>query len=463
MRKALWLIAAVFTISIATAPGAQAHPLGNFTVNRSSVLDIAPGRIIVRYAVDLAEVPTFQEFANIDTSRDGVPSTSELDTYGAAKAIFIRDGLRLTVEGQVVPLSVVSSSHGLAKGQGGLQTLRIDVVLTAPLNRMTAAISYRDENFSTLRGWREVAATASGGIAIVASDVPTTSPSNGLRAYPASSVNKPPAVTAATLRIAPGVQPSASPTQDAATVASVRLFGQDFAALIERDLSLTSITIAVLLAMLFGAVHALGPGHGKTVMAAYLVGAHGGFGHAAALGVAVSVMHTASVIALGLVTLWLASLFPAAVVYPWLALVSGVIILGLGSGMVVTRWRARRHALSRDDHDHSLPAEVSPLSRRGLVALAVSGGIVPSPTAVVVLLAAVALHRIVFGVTLIASFSVGLAASLTAIGMLVLRARTLAVRRWGTRPGSVVPLISGAAILAIGAFLTTRAAVVLSR
>jgi nickel/cobalt transporter (NicO) family protein len=217
------------------------------------------------------------------------------------------------------------------------------------------------------------------------------------------------------------------------------------------------------------------------------VGTEGRARHALAVGVAIAAMHTTSVVVLGLITLWATSLFSPEAVYPWLSLVSGVVVLCLGACLLFSRVRSRRHrarhGLDAHDHqhahdhehshdhgrahshgsgerDHGLRgrAHDSPLSWRGLVPLALSGGLLPSPTALVVLLGAVALHRTAFGVTLVAAFSVGLAGALTLLGLLVLRARSYAAARFSTSSVSFLPIGSAALILAMGLFLTTRAA-----
>jgi ABC-type nickel/cobalt efflux system permease component RcnA len=244
---------------------------------------------------------------------------------------------------------------------------------------------------------------------------------------------------------------------------------------VERDPSAAFTGFAILVALLSGALHALGPGHGKTVMAAYLVGTAGRARHAIAVGAAVSLMHTASVIGLCLVTLWAQNLFAPEAVYPWLSLISGVVVLGLGGYLLATRLRPRRaghgHTHSHEHHGHTHgagdahshgPADHthghSPVSWRGLGALALSGGLLPSPAALVLLLGAVALGRVAFGLLLVLSFSVGLATALTLIGILVLRARDFAARRFGRRAAATLPVLSAGAILAMGLFLTTRAA-----
>jgi ABC-type nickel/cobalt efflux system permease component RcnA len=251
------------------------------------------------------------------------------------------------------------------------------------------------------------------------------------------------------------------------------------------DLGVGVIALSMLLALGFGALHAVGPGHGKTLMAAYLVGAGGRARQAVAVGGAVAVMHTASVLALGVIVLSLERTFPPERVYPWLGLASGLVALGLGAALLVRRLGAwanvrrterehrvavdearspegHRHAREGLDHDHGpgghvhLAPDAPVLSRRGLMALAVAGGILPSPTALVVLLSAVSFQRVAFGLALIAMFSVGLAASLIVVGLLALRARDAVSSRLSTGLGRLVPVLSASVIVAVGAFLTVR-------
>jgi nickel/cobalt exporter len=230
-----------------------------------------------------------------------------------------------------------------------------------------------------------------------------------------------------------------------------------------EDLTPALVGVMVALALGVGALHALGPGHGKTLIGAYLVGAGGSVRHAVGVGAAVSVMHTASVLMLGLVVLSAERLFAPERVYPVLGLASGLIALGLGSAMLVSRIHSRTHvdggAHPHDqghDHEH---LHASPLSRRGLLALAFSGGILPSPTALVVLLASVSLGRSALGLLLIAAFSLGLAGALIGVGILTVHARDLAQRRLTERAARLLPVASAGAIATMGLFLTVRGAI----
>src|SRR5207244_943999 len=204
------------------------------------------------------------------------------------------------------------------------------------------------------------------------------------------------------------------------------------------ELSLSLLILSLLSALALGALHALSPGHGKAVMAAYLVGARGTPRHAIGLGLTITVTHTAGVFVLGLVTLYAASVVTPERLYPWVTLLSGLLIVGIGTTLVLTRARAAIHGHGHDHHPgrngHQHPT--TPVGRRSLLALGISSGIIPCPSALVVLLAAVSLHRVVFGILLIVAFSAGLAVALTGIGLalagglpLLLRARGLKSRR----------------------------------
>jgi nickel/cobalt exporter len=454
----------------------RAHPLGNFTISRFSGLQISADAVSVHYAVDMAEIPTFQEIDPIDSNGDEALSTAELEDYAEGLSQQLLGRISVTVDGRAVELEPKGASARLAPGQGGLQVLRVDAFFTGPLSSPEATVTYEDRNYPGRIGWKEVVASADGGQGIESSTVPARSLSGQLRSYPRDRLASPPDVTSATVEVSPSA--SAPARVDETLAGPTGRLGDSFPSLIQQQTSPGLFALAVLLALGFGALHALAPGHGKTIMAAYLVGAEGKIRHAVTIGIAVSLMHTASVVVLGLITVGAATLFPPEAIYPWLSLASGIVVLGLGLWLLWTRLpgpapHTRRahthHHAHRGGHAHARtpshgpidrPAtSVSPFSPQGLAAVALSGGLLPSPTAIVVLLGAVALHRIAFGVVLVGAFSIGLAAALTAVGILVLRARTLAAHHLGHRVTALLPALSAAAIVTVGLWLTTRAAI----
>ncbi|HMH48534.1 MAG TPA: sulfite exporter TauE/SafE family protein, partial [Solirubrobacteraceae bacterium] len=208
-------------------------------------------------------------------------------------------------------------------------------------------------------------------------------------------------------------------------------------------------------AFFWGMAHALSPGHGKTIVAAYLVGRRGTPWHAAALGVIVTATHTIGVFALGLVTLALSQFIVPEQLYPWLNLVSGVLVIAIGAAVFRSRFRHRRaHAHGHHHHHH----EDEALSRRSLVAVGITGGLLPCPSALAVLLAAISLHRVPFGMLLIVAFSAGLALSITGIGLVAVFAKQIFKRAsFEGRLVRLLPAASALVILAAGLAMTVRA------
>ena len=447
---------------------ALAHPLGNFTINVASRLEVAPGTVQLGYVVDLAEIPTQQARAEVDADASGTASPAELDAWADRTARELVRDVSLTVDGVPVSLATRCAAAREAPGQAGLPVLRLEAGYEGDVPA-TGRVTYRDENYSGHVGWHEVTAAGVDGVGLVGSTVPARSASDALRAYPRDLLSSPLDVRSASFSYAPGASEAAPspPCSDASPAAGGRpgVTGGAFADLVARsNPGGWVIATSLLLALAFGALHAIGPGHGKTLMAAYLVGGGGRPRQAVAVGAAVAVMHTASVLALGLLVLSLERAFPPERVYPWLGLASGLVALGLGAVLLVRRlgaWAEARRA-ERDGggagghaHVHAAP-DVPVLSRRGLMALAVAGGILPSPTALVVLLSAVSFHRIAFGLALIALFSVGLASALIGVGVAAVRAREVVSHRMSTRLGRLVPVASAGVIVGIGAFLTVR-------
>jgi ABC-type nickel/cobalt efflux system permease component RcnA len=436
------------------ASPAAAHPLGNFTVNIFSGIEVMPQRLEVEYVLDMAEVPTFREKRVIDTDRDGEISDAEQAGWADRMARDLAAGLTLSVNGRATDVQLISESLRFLPGQGGLEVLRLEATYGASAPE-SGRLEYRDGNFADRLGWREIIAVGVQGRRVRDSSVPVRSVSDGLRSYPEDLLSSPLAVTAASLSFGPGVEPSAG---SARTVTGIRPgAGGAFVGLVARpSLSGAVVVLSLLLAFGLGALHALAPGHGKTLMAAYLVSAEGRIRQTIGVGAAVSAMHTASVLGIGLIVLFVQRAFAPEQAYPWLGLTAGVVAMALGVGLLRVRLRAPHTHGQGDGHAHPHESR-APLSRKGLAAIAVSGGILPSPSALLVLLAAVALHRVAFGLSLIAAFSLGLAAALVAVGILAIRAKDLIAGRLHGRVARSLPVISAGAITVVGLVLTVRA------
>jgi nickel/cobalt exporter len=492
------------------APAASAHPLGNFTINRYGGIVLSPGRIEIHYVLDMAEIPTFQEQASLDANGDGAVDAREQRAWADRAAPSLLSNLSVAVGGSPVALTVEGDQMRFREGQAGLPILYFTATFAGSLPSTSGSVAYTDGNYPGRIGWKEITVRSLEGVSVIGSSVPTTSVSRELLAYPQDLLSSPLDVTSATFSFRPGpatgpVQPaSRGRTVSGAPVAS----GGAFAGLIRWRLTPLVLFGSLLLALAFGALHALGPGHGKTITAAYLVGSGARVGQAVAVGAAVALMHTASVLTLGLVLFVLARSFPAEQVYPWLTLATGLVALGLGAGLFVSRLRARRRGIDPwhghshpwdepvDGHTHhhhthelehdprveasrfqaggiavlertdvdvdeddatlTLIGPSRPLSGRGLMALAVAGGILPSPTAFVVLTGAISAHRVGYGLALISAFSLGLASALIGIGLVALRARSLVAARLRGRWTGLIPLGSALIIVGFGLFFAAR-------
>jgi nickel/cobalt transporter (NicO) family protein len=425
------LTAALAALALPVA--ASAHPLGNFTVNRFSRIEVSGPRIYVRYVLDLAEIPTFQ--------------AGKIDAHTYARRI--ARGAQLTVNGRRVRLMPIETVLAHPAGAGGLRTTRLETILRGPRLAGASDVGYRDTNYADRIGWKE----------IVVGSAPSTS--QELRAYPKDLLSSPLSVTTVRTRLVPGTVPGTRPhvTIGAGLRAPDRVADSGFAALVGRDRLGFWVILASLGAALFwGMAHALSPGHGKTIVTAYLVGQRGTPRHAALLGLVVTATHTVGVFALGAVTLVLSRFIVPEQLYPWLNFVSGVLVVLIGATVLRSRWRHRRAHSHGHEHHHHGHGHEHGLSRRSLVTVGVSGGLLPCPSALVVLLAAITLHRVAFGMLLVVAFSAGLALTITGIGLAAVLARG-AFRRlsFDGRIVSLLPTASALVILAAGLVMTLHA------
>jgi nickel/cobalt transporter (NicO) family protein len=445
MRPVKLAVAAVLAgLALLVPATASAHPLGNFTVNHYAGIELAGSTVYVHYALDVAEIPTFQ-------------LGSEIKAAGYARRL-ARE-LELTIDGRQVPLSIVERRVVSRKGAGGLPVLRLDVVYEAALTgRM---LELHDRSFEGRIGWREITLSARDGAQVIDSSVPEQSESDELRAYPKELLRSPLDIRSASASYIAGPTPGEQPPASMVAPAAGRS-GGGFEALIERgDPSLGVLLVTFLVAAFWGAAHALTPGHGKALVAAYLVGTRGTARHAFMLGGTVTMAHTAGVFALGIVTLGLSQFIVPERLYPWLTLVSGLLVVVVGASVLRQRLR-RRHEHAHDHHhvhDHHHHGEYDhDLTSRGILGVGIAAGLLPCPSALVVLLSAIALHRIGLGLALIVAFSVGLAAAITGIGLLAVLARCAFGRLSLDGPiVRILPAVSAALILAVGLAITAKA------
>jgi nickel/cobalt exporter len=523
----LRLVAAVafLATSLIVPAAASAHPLGNFTVNHYARIEPAADRVRVVYVLDMAEIPAFQEQPRI---------TPDPDAYATQRAEALLQNLHLTLNGTATALRLEQRNLTFPPGAGNLPTLRLEATYAADLNGINAStpvdLTFRDDNDPTRIGWREVIARPTPSTNLTGSSVAQQDTTDELRHYPEDLLNSPLNVREARLTFVPA--PAATQALEATSrgTATQPLLPASGVAVLDRtrtafadlangaELTPSFILFAIGVALVLGMAHALQPGHGKTVVAAYLFGSRGTARHALFLGATVTATHTAGVYALGVVTLFLSQYILPERLYPVLEVASGLLVVAIGIWLFGQRaltalgLRHAHNATQADDHayaapahrhthapsdhahhDHSAdhghthaaahhqPAADHPdadaglhshgggqphshtmperVTWKSLLALGVSGGLLPCPEALMVLLITIAAHRVLFGLLLIVSFSTGLAAVLVGFGLLLVYARGLFSRvnlSSGLLP-RLLPVASALVIVIAGGVITAQA------
>ncbi len=463
-----------------TPVGAQAHPLGNFTINHLSKLTVSPQRVDLRYVLDLAEIPAFQAMREADPS--GRLSRAELEDWAAKTARTILPTLQLRTGSLALPFILDAAAAHTRHGAGGLPTLYLRVDAHAlPQNARTQPFAYHDDSYPGRLGWRDV---------VVA---PEREPTRELTVYPNALLGSPRAidtvVVALTRRGATVVSRSGSEASTASNAGTPLVRSNQLSDMLARGTGdLRFVLLTLLVAIVLGALHALEPGHGKTLLAVSLVGARATVEQAGILAAALTVAHTSGVLLLGVAISLLKGYFVPEAIYPWITLLSGVAIAIIGARALQRQLQARQplvhahghgHDATHDhdhvhahhpgahehahghgqahDHDdlaharlHAIPGD-APLGFWPTVGAAMSGAVAPCPAALVVLLAALALDRVAYGVIVIVAFSLGLALTLTGLGIAVVRgARWLERRPLFNKVTGYGPLASAVFIAGIG-------------
>ena len=505
--------ALVAGLLLAFAGTAAAHPLGNFTRNQYTGLRLLPDRVEADYVVDMAEIPAFQTRQEIDANGDQTVSPAEAAAWRGASCPRLAAGLVLRLAGRRLDLTTVTSQLSFPPGAGGLPTLRLECGLATARGAVRGAgtLTLVNRNYPDRLGWREITAVGDG-TTVTSSDVPAASPSARLTGYPQDQLRSPLDQRSARVSFRAGGAAargaaSAAVGQDAprrvAVPMAVDRATRAFTELVARQrLGPAFALLAVALALALGALHALAPGHGKTIMAAYLLGLRSSLSQALLVASTVTLTHTAGVLALGIALSVSTALAPERL-YPWLGLASGLLLASVGVTLLRRALRAAPHrhphphppghhthapgdgdppghvhAPAQGHHAHA-PDHADPPGHgrshprspgwRGLVSVGFAGGLVPSPSALVVLLGAIALGRAWFGVLLVLAYGAGMALTLTGAGLLLVRVRAVLDRRGAAgvraRPGlglarlsRALPFASAATIVVVGLFLAVQGA-----
>ena len=503
-------------------PVAFAHPLGNFTINQYAGLQISRDVIVLDYVLDMAEIPAFQEISLFDANGNGQADSAEAAGFHAEKCASLKPSLNLLLNKKALDVTLASSSVEFPAGVGGLPTLRLTCQFQAPFDSTTKnpEISFTNNAFPDRLGWKEIVVIPDG--VSLQGDFASTSLSNRLTSYPQDLLTSPLDQRQTDFEITsialPAQNNTAVPVDQSKSPLADR--NDAFTRLILLDeINFPTLLLALGISFIWGALRAMTPGHGKTIVGAYLVGSRGTLKHAVYLGLTTTITHTLGVFALGLITLFAAQFIVPEKLYPWMSLLSGLFVVGIGFSLLASRFKSsglgawlpnlkaslagtrqtyspvlqgighshryvlnsshgrshahEDHGHAHDHHDHEdhhhdhdhadhshLPpgTDGSPVTWRSLLALGVSGGLIPCPSALVVLLGAIAVNRIGFGLILVLAFSLGLAGALTAIGMIFIYAGRLFERFPSQgRIIRILPVLSALFVSMIGFAISIKA------
>ena len=490
--RSRFLVAVILALAAAAIPAlAAAHPLGNFSINHYAGLRITPGGVELDLVVDTAEIPAIEAIARLDSDRDGTADDTELDASRHAACEALGADISVALDGAAVTLHLVAAGRHAVPGASGLVTLRTVCEMrgefVTPIED-GATLQFENRADANRIGWREIVVRGDG--VTLGGDVASAiDRSQRLTAYPADLLQQPPnersvrvAVTAGGPALpawhAPDAWAIGQPSRPDQAIGALSVPGGAAAELpipIDfRDLSPPVALLGILAAMVAGAGHALSPGHGKTVMAAYLIGSRGGARQAIVLGMAVTTSHTLGVVLLALIVLLAGSVVPPERLYPILTGVSGATVIVIGAVLLagcIRRATAKGaghdhdHGYAPDHghdhghahgHDHEHPQRAP--AWRGLVALGVAGGLVPSTAALVLLLGAIGAGQPAYGLGLAIAFGAGMAIVLSGIGLALVHGRSMVARRapnlGGLRVARALPWVTAVLVLAGGIVLT---------
>jgi nickel/cobalt exporter len=431
---------------------ASAHPLGNFTINHLARIEPSAHGFRVHYVLDIAEIPTFQIMHSV-----GDWNTARMLAWQSAEATLVVGGLSIRVNGIALALRLERASARTRPGAGGLPTLYWTGDYAAPL-AAKGNVTVRDSVYADRRiGWKDIVLPG------------LSDPTNELHAYPNALIGSPRRNDVATFDVLDGgqiarVRVSGDDTADGGATSIVR--STALSDLVARNGQTPAWTLLTILAAFgLGALHGLEPGHGKALLAFTLVGARATLKQAAMLAVALTFAHTIAVLLLGLL-LFFAAGFATENLFTWITLISGGAVIAIGARSftsAVSHARAHAAGHSHDHHDatahehtHAI-AGAAPLRFPSAVVAAMGGGIAPCPAAIVVLLTALHLHRVGYGLFLIVVFSLGLAAILSGLGFAVVRGAAWLQRRSGfVRLANAAPFVTAGVISIVGASILAQ-------
>jgi ABC-type nickel/cobalt efflux system permease component RcnA len=540
-RVAIRVLAPLLAILsvLAVAGVVAAHPLGNFTINHYAGIRVEPDRILLDVVVDQAEIPTFQARQEADADEDGELSDSEVDAARERGCAAIAADLTVLVDGARLEPRLTMAGLAFPPGAGGLSTMRLVCGFDSSLDsalRADTTISFRDASFGGRIGWREIVVVGSGvTLTPTEGELRAESVSARLTDYPDDLLEQALVDESIVFAASPGgPERPAEPIPDASPVAAadpgpaagstaspapVSATGPNAAGAIPggvggeipalfQTAELTPLVLlgSLLVAATLGAGHALTPGHGKTLMAAYLVGTRGTPIHALGLGLSVSASHTLGILVLAVVVVGAQGFLAPDLVVRVAPVLAALTIAGIGAWMLASEIRRRVAARTTDrapghghvdghehengeehdrgghdhggahthgpgghDHGHGPgghshshgPTPGSTITWRSLFVLGLAGGLIPSTNALLILLGSIAAGRPTFGFVLVVAFGLGMALVMAGVGLVMIVARGRLDRFGGSsltgRVGAWLPLGAAVLVLGLGISLTVQA------
>lgn len=458
VRRLFAVLGGLAALFVQTAPG-SAHPLGNFTINHLAKVRLANHRVLIHYILDIAEIPTFQIMRENDAA--GNTMSRRLDDWAQRERATVLQGLRVESGGVALVLQPQVAHVATRPGAGGLPTIYWTDELSAQLPEASNSLSVSDRTYENRIGWKDI---------VVA---PAREPTDELRHYPNALLASPRDTRALALTLsAQGVfvrTVATPPRQTTAAPLASQIRSNKLSDMLARGSGNPLwVLLTLVIAIGLGALHALEPGHGKTLLAVSLVGARATTAQALLLASALTFSHTAGVLALGVAMVFAAKWIVPESVYPWITLLSGALVAFMGANALARFVRLRRGLQhGHDGHEHSHGhehghahahdrsiAHGEALSFRSIILIAMSGNIAPCPAALVVLLTALTLRQVGYGLAVIVAFSVGLAAVLTVLGIAFVRgAHWLSDRPELEKFVRVGPILSACVIAIIGAVM----------
>lgn len=446
------LVLAVAALFVAPA---AAHPLPNLRYDRTITVTATPSGVTVAYTLELSEWSLVFDGQRLFAPAE-LPELTGPRAYAAAyarkKALLLAEDLRLTVDGTFTPLS-----PGPVTVEPDADHLKLAFTFSAPwpAGFTSGAVTFADLTFDDRPGRSVVTLAPPAGVTFT--DVVEARDLHSQSGFDYGPGDRDRARRVAATVALPAPPPA--PAEPPAVTVEVGPSRSVWAELSERGVAAlfdTGAGFGLMLVMctLFGAAHAFTPGHGKAMVAAYLVGERGTVAHAVALGLTTTIAHTGVVILVAAAARWVYGNAPPVAVQGWLALVGGVVIAGVGF------WLLAQRLAGRTDHVHlSAPPGTSPARQvwRRVVLLGLAGGAVPCGDAVLLLMVAANRGQLAAALPMLVAFSLGLAVVLVALGIGVVAAGRAAGKRAGGRWVRLLPVASAAILIALGLLMVRDA------